>query len=390
MFRENLSLETARIVTPRALLGYARGLGWQPVSNGKRSDIAVFHRPDSPLHQVIIPTDPQLDDFGEAVLEAVRKLAEFEKLPASAVLEHLLLPPADLLRFREVSADAEASSLPLEHAVRLVNGMRKMLLATAHSVLVPQPYHPRLSRGEAEAFVARCRLGQTERGSFVLTIACPLDLQTGIFGPNQEPFSRRVTSLLMQSLRALSQATDAAQTDELVDSSRYQGISANLCESLLALRPAGDRAYLGVSVTWSRGYMPASGERRQEIQLHQDVFELAEALAPRLRSLPQPRVDRFFGFVDELRGNPGLSEPRPSGEVRFTLFDQEEEIHAKADLSVDDYAEAAAAHLETALVSFKGILQRLPRLNRIDNISDFKRVHLDDEAIPGQESTHNA
>ena len=119
---ENLSLEVARMVTPRALLGYVQGLGWQRVENGKRSNIAVFHRPDSRLYQVIIPTDPNLDDFAEAVVEAVRKLAEFEQLPAPAVLDHLLLPPADILRFREVSPDAEAGNLPLEHAVRLLNG----------------------------------------------------------------------------------------------------------------------------------------------------------------------------------------------------------------------------------------------------------------------------
>ena len=50
-----------------------------------------------------------------------------------------------------------------------------MLLSEAHSVLVPQPYHPRMSRSEAEDFLSRCRLGQTDRGSFVLTVACPLD-----------------------------------------------------------------------------------------------------------------------------------------------------------------------------------------------------------------------
>ena len=122
MSSEPLPLETARLVTPRALTGYARGLGWQLVPNGKRSDIAVFHRPDSRLHQVIIPMDAALDDFGEAVVDAVRKLADFEKRPAQEVLNHLLLPPADLIRFREISPAAEAGDLPLEHAVRLIDG----------------------------------------------------------------------------------------------------------------------------------------------------------------------------------------------------------------------------------------------------------------------------
>src|SRR5262245_4332739 len=119
MLRETLPSDVAQRVAPRALRTYATSLGWQPVPNGKRSEIAIFHRPDSRLHQVLVPTDETLSDYGEMVTEAVGKLAEYEKRPAREVLEHLLLPPADVLRFREVSPDAEAGSLPLEHAVRL-------------------------------------------------------------------------------------------------------------------------------------------------------------------------------------------------------------------------------------------------------------------------------
>jgi hypothetical protein len=381
MWRDDLPVEMTRLVTPRAVCAYAEGLGWQKV-DGVNGKIAVYVNPKAPLRQLIVPLDEGFDDYPDRTAEAVRRLAEFENRPPREILNHLLLPPADVLRFREVSAEAEAGILSLDHGVRVVTGMRKLLLAAAHSVLAPRAYHPRLSRAEAEEFVARCRLGQIERGSFVLTVACPLDLQAGLFGPNSEPFARRVTSLLMASLQDLSQGTDTPHLEELADVSRHAGISANLCESLLLLKPTGERAYLTVSATWSRVFLPPTRELRRDVQLRQEVFEAAEALAPRLRSLPQPRVDRFFGFVDELRGTPGPNEPRPSGEVRFTLFDQEEEIHAKADLNVTDYAEAIAAHAVTELVTFKGILHRLPRLNRIDNVTDFRRVRLDDNGWP--------
>ncbi len=382
MMRETLPLETARLVTPRALIGYARGLGWQPVVNGKRSDIAVFHQPDSRLHQVIIPTDTTLADFGEAVVEAVGKLAEFEKRPASAVLEHLLLPPADLLFFREISPDAEAGILPLDHAVRMIDGTRKVLLSGAHSVLVSQPYHPRMSRSEAEEFISRCRLGQTERGSFVLMVACPLDLKADWLGPKGEPFSRRVTSLLMQSLHDISQAADGRQIDELADTARHPGLSANLCESLLLLGPTGDRSSLHVSVSWSRALLPEGRESKREVQLRQESFDVAEVLAPRLRSVPEPRVDRFVGFVDELRGQPRPDTGVPAGEVRFTLFDQGEEIRAKADLDEYHYSLAGQAHLRNRIVSFKGVLQRLPRLNRVQNVTDFQILEFADGIPP--------
>src|SRR5262249_26226493 len=58
--------DPARRVTPRALRVYAQALGWQPVE-GVDGGIAVFHRPDSPLHQLIVPLDEQLDDSAELV-----------------------------------------------------------------------------------------------------------------------------------------------------------------------------------------------------------------------------------------------------------------------------------------------------------------------------------
>jgi hypothetical protein len=381
MWREELPISLTRFVTPRAVRIYAEGLGWRRVE-GVNGKIAVYSNANDPLHQLIVPLDERLDDYGDRTAEAIHRLAEFEQRPAHELLNHLLLSPADLLRFGEVSTDAEAGSLPLDHAVRMIDGVRKILLSEAHSVLVPQPYHPRMSRSEAEEFVARCRLGQTERDGFVLTVACPLDLKADLLGPNGEPFSRRVTSLLMQSLEELSQAADSMRIDDLTDTTRHPGISANLCESLLFLRPSGERSHLEVSVSWSRALLPEGRRPRSEIQLRQEVFEIAEVLAPKLRSVPEPRVDRFFGFVDELRGQPSREDPRPSGEVRFTLFDHGEEIRAKADLGAEDYASAGEAHLAVRLVSFKGILQRLPRLNRIDQVTDFEQVPREDDGIP--------
>jgi hypothetical protein len=387
VWRDELPAELTRLVTPRAVRAYAEGLGWQRVE-GVNGKLAVYRNPEAPLRQLLLPLDEQFDDYAERTAEAIRRLAEFEKRPPREILSQLLLPLADVLRFREVSPEAEAGNLPLDHAVRMVTGARRLLVAAAHSVLVPQPYHPRMSRGEAEEFVSRCRLGQTERQSFALLIACPLDVQLGLSGPEGEPFARRVTSLLLDSLQALAQAGETTRFEELVDPQRHPGISANLCEALLLLRPSGERGSLGVSATWSRTLLPRAAEPQRTVQLRQEAFQVAEALAPRLRSAPRPRVDRFVGFVDELRGQPTPDDPRPRGEVRLTLLDAEEEIHARAELTAEEYAIAAAAHLASEPIGFKGILHRLPRLHRIDKVSAFGRVRLNDDGNPLPEVTH--
>ncbi len=119
----------------------------------------------------------------------------------------------------------------------------------------------------------------------------------------------------------------------------------------------------------------------------QELFDVAEVLASKLRSVPELRVDRFFGNVDELRGQPLPDIGVPSGEVRLTLFDQGEEIRAKADLDEMQYSIAGHAHLASRVVCFKGVLERLPRLNRIKDVTDFRFIDFDDGIPPRAEQT---
>src|SRR5437588_356932 len=116
MSRDDAVLALARQVPPLALCAYARELGWLPVSHHK-NDIAIFHRPDTPLHQVIVPLDEGFTDYGEMVSTAVERLARYEKKPQTEVLDHLLLPPSDLLQFRDTGPEAEDGTLPLTQIV---------------------------------------------------------------------------------------------------------------------------------------------------------------------------------------------------------------------------------------------------------------------------------
>lgn len=138
--------EMTKLVTPRAIRNYAAALGWLQVL-GINGSISVYHRPDSDLHQLIVPLDESFDDYGESVAEAIRKLAAFEHRPPIEVLNHILLPPSDVFRFSETGPGTEAGTLPFQQAVDFLDGTRIMLLSTAHSTLRPQAYHARLSRG---------------------------------------------------------------------------------------------------------------------------------------------------------------------------------------------------------------------------------------------------
>jgi hypothetical protein len=374
MSRNELPLAVTRLITPRALKGYVEGLGWQRVE-GVEGPIAAYSSPADKNRQIIVPLDDGIDDYADRTADAVGRLADFENRPAREVLDHLLLPPADILSFHVVAPETEAGEISLELGEQIIDGARGALLAVAHSAIAPQPYHPRMGRDEARKFLGRCRM-TTGRGSFVLSVACLLDQPPSFPDINPEPFTRRVTSLFVGTLKALEAGPGQVSAEWLTDVGRAPGISANFCEALLHLRPIGDRSFVTVAAEWSRA-RPRPVERGDRIRLDQEVFQLAEELAPRLRSRPEHANGTFVGYVEELRGAPTANDSRPSGEVRMMLLFKDEEVRVRLELSPNDYATAARAHLASAPVKLRGELHRQPRQNRVDQMSHLEIIDIE-------------
>src|SRR5262249_9804164 len=150
---------------------YVKATGWLREPRAGNGRMAVFTHPQSDLDQVLIPLNRQAPDFNRRMGDVIANLAEKERRPAVEILNDLLLPPADILRFTATGTAASSGDVSLDHGLDMLAGARKQLLAAACSELRPQLYHPRMSLAEAEQLLQRCRLGQTERGSFTLTVA---------------------------------------------------------------------------------------------------------------------------------------------------------------------------------------------------------------------------
>lgn len=374
-----------RRIAPRALRGYARSLGWLRVE-GVNGDIEVLHRPDSKLHQLIVPLDTRLDDYTARVGDAIQRLAEYERCPVRQVLDRLLVRPADVLRFREESEESEEGTVLLARVPQLVGGIRKALAAVAYSETRPNAFHQRLSGGgDAEDFVGSCRFGQTERGSFTFSVVCPLGTHGGdLF--DARPYARRVTTGLVRTLADVTAAVDRGNVGDLLDRTRFPLLSANLCEALAQLRPAGDRSSVVVTPEWSRAIASdASSTPSGPVIFYRECFEATEYLAPRLRTAPDPEPELHIGRIDVLRGVTG-ADGRRAGEVHITvLVGDGESVRARADLAPEAYAEAIEAHKRSEPVRFEAVLTRLPRLSQLASVQNFQRLG---HAHAGQNGSH--
>ncbi len=375
MWPENLPLNLLERLDPVQVKQYAKATGW--VREGSLSDYrgAIFAHPTSDLDQLLVPLIPRAHGFARAMGDVVSILAEREKRSAIEILNDLLLPPADVVRFTEAGSTTASGDVPLDHGLALLAGARKALLAAACSELRPQRYHPRMSFADAEQFLQQCRLGQTERGSFTVTVACPLNAVPGAEPLiDQTPYTRRLTALLMRSLHRLSLALDADELGPLLNPTEGEPvISANLCEGLLDMTPEGDGSTLTVSASWARSLPPpATLPLPRVVRLRQETFPLIEKLAGYLRPDHRPQRQALFGFVDTLNGRPN-ADNQMEGQVILRLVDAESDtIRARTDLNATDYHTAWQAHGGNQAITLEGIVRRVGRLFRLDQVTGFR------------------
>lgn len=369
-------------IKPRDARSYATANGWVRKTQDY-GGLAVFDHRQRELTQLLIPIESTSSDYPTRMLDVVQRLAEVEERSLIQLANDLLDPDADVVRYR-ISDPTISADLALLKGIETLEGAKRTLLAAAHSVLKPSPYHPRLSRREAVDFVDHCRLKQTEHGSFVLAIACPLDAVDAVDAEgllrDDNSFTRQVTSLLMDSLIRIEERINADDEASLtVNSSEQAAISANLCDALTRLEPPSDQGTLEISTTWASTAPNSEAPQRRAVRFTEDHFKVIREVAVRLRPSHQAEVANFVGQVETLNGDLN-DQGRRYGEVILDLLVDDELVQARVELDPDHYAIADKAHMDGQPVIIRGELHRGRRVHRLSQIASFKSA-----AEPGGE-----
>lgn len=377
MTHEYLPNELLGQVTPQHVRSYALAKGWRRVPN-VNGRIALFDGPTGDLEQLIVPTETTLDDYDRRIRDVVQILSEWESRSAVEVLNDLLMPDSDVIRYRVSSASTEKGTVPLLDGIRLLEGARMSLLAAACSVVNPVTHHRRMALAEAQRLVEATQLSQTERGSFTVAVACPLQaveqdrpVLSGI-----DPFARQATILLMRSVNRLISAIEADEITRIYQTPVGEPrLTANLCDALLQMQPGEERSALSLSMSWASTLAgPSESEVPRTVRIKHEHFAIIEDVYRKLRPANAPQHSLFVGFVETLNGQLG-DDGRMQGETIFSIATEEGEmVTVRGDLNADDHEKAVDAYRDHRLVKFHAALHRGRRIHRFTAIRDFQVV----------------
>lgn len=364
-------------VNPIDLRDYAKALGWQMVPAALRDRLYVLNHASFTHRQLVFPMDADAPDYAEACENSVQRLAELHSKSNGQVLRELLNVRNDLLRMR-IGPNSRIRTLPLSYAVSAVSAARQILLSSACSVVRPRSIHPRLTISEAQQLVDRSKFDQTEEGSFILNIACPLNAvsyQPALDEGVSITFVRKALILAVKGMQRVVHSIERDEVDVLVQDvveGTEVHVSANLCDALSMLRDESADCTVEVGVLWSPDIPRPHDLGSCTIKLQDGYFEKIDDIRDAIRSREGYKEDQFVGTVERLDGSMG-SDGRRSGEVVFALMLRDgETIRARANLTADQYADADRAHMNDGMyVQVAGRLHPGRQPRSLTNISSF-------------------
>lgn len=372
---------------PRDVQHYLVSRGWTAEEAELSPAAAIFHHPAMGDVEIMLPLRRDLGDYTLRMADVVHALAILEKRSIWELLNDLSSPPSDILRLGVASSEATLGNLPLVEGIQLLRGGRDMLLSAACSTKRPLAFHPEKTLKDASSFIRKCRLGQTERGSFVATIITPVPpalSQQSLFPEDEalqedsEPFARQVTTRLMTSLGLVNLAVRMARLDPILDGIE-EGVSANLCDAVVAMRPPGEQSHLDIRMAWSRSRPRLPEAVPDVVTFAQADFEIIEYASRRLRERARPRRERFEGKIFALQSEILSLFDDVGGKIVMRTEVGGQSARVKVVLNREDYRHACDAHRDEKRVAVTGLIHHdiKIRVYELSEPSDFKV--LDDE-----------
>jgi hypothetical protein len=338
-------------VAPTDLRDYLKADGWSLLEAALPDRLYVLENRRYPRRQLVFPMDTTAPDYRESICIVLGKLAELTGLHPDALSAKIQALKDDVLRLR-VSFDGHDNALPLSFAGTLIQSTEKLLKAATCTILRPRTHHPRLSLSEALQLIEKAKFHQTEQGSFVLKVACPLDALEGEGGlaldDTNPPFVRNVTLALQQSMFKLKAAIESDTLDALVDELKADPaplISSNLCEALAGMHDEAIDNSVEFSFDWSVLHAISPQIATGAIRIQRDYFSRIDEVRRELRAVDLETTDTYIGTVERLDGSMD-PDGRRSGDVILAVLlpDEGEIVRVKTLLNADDYEKAITAH----------------------------------------------
>lgn len=373
-------------VSPEAMRHYLEIAKWRLRQQGNGGAIWENENSQGLGSHVLVPSALPVNSLEWR--SVVERLAKFEERPFQDVEFRIENQFVDITRFRAANDFVIHESIPLTAGVGLVGSAYKMLRASATTARKPKAHISGGFSRTGDELVAQARLGQTERGSYILPIILPLTQieMPAQLNPSQdevtrvapEPSERIVMRTLAQALSAIQKYVVEPATAPKASDMPYLVLAGASRELVIALREIlHDQAVASfdASFDWASGITEPGGLPRK-VTISAGAEELLTMTAKLLQTSKQEPNQIVSGPIVEVRHEPNS----PIGEIALHAMRGGRRAEIRVLLKGDQITPALGWMETSRVIVVHGKIVRTPgkplRIEYPEKINPLDEDHL--------------
>ncbi len=353
-------VEAVQAIRPVDAALYLRAQGWR--QQAQTNTASVWLRTvGGDEFEAVLPMDVELRDYALRMGDLLGVLSVSEGRSQWQVYNDLLTITSDVLRIRIADPELTDGTLPLEEHAQIAQRTRDLVVVAACAASERRAVFHKRKPAQVMDHVRRVRIGQSERGSYVITVMSRvtplLHGQHGQLFEADTPYERQVMQTLAQSLQALDRAVQEAAVSQQMaafDRAIPQGVSANLCEAVVGLWGGDDlQRSLDFTFSWSPA-RPAPPNAIQRVALSSDRIPVIREAARQLREREPVPDFELRGPVTKLE----RQQADKPGEATIIGLVDDRPARVRVQLADQPYHQAVQAHDQDKSVRVFGTLAK--------------------------------
>lgn len=372
--------QPAGVPSPAEISSYLLQAGWKHEETGSLwSEYSKAIHAESVMLEV--PQQSTAADYSRTVALLIEDLSRLEARSSAAVLREIRASSSDVIKLNIQGGSTQNGSIPVDAGRRVYSAARDLLLSAACSVVEPRAVFAKRKPDEAMGFLNKARFGQTEVGSFVLTMECsvpPRLGQGGLFDGSESdddadsPFERKASLRLAKALRstelAVRRSANMASLEPFQEAIG-EGVSANLCDALAEILDATSADVLRADFSFA-SRRPVSASVPRAISFGADTTEILHEASRQLRNEADYPNTELVGTVVKLNS----ADATNGGQIVLRADVDGKLRNVSMALDGGTYERAIKAHKQGELVGCSGDLKRSGRSWVLNSTRDFRVI----------------
>lgn len=362
---------TIDLITVEKLEKVFSFLKWRELDVLMNGRVRQFVSPDDE-YVALIPLVKEFSDYYRVMGETLQSIASFENRSIEALVNRILNPSYDIQKWRIANNYTSDGKIPFFSMTDTIEKIKDVLATAYLDTLNPTRFHKKVYTTDVNKNISEYSFGQTEIGSYILNILCPLgNYQYTIFNPTEQdiPLNRKINMRLLSSIDNIQKDlknSNNNKVDEDVDQGLY---SINFLDSLVDIYDETKDTEMNIIVDWCKDIGFVNEPPISSIKLEPIFMEKVNFIADKYRPKKEENIKKtYYGKIESITANPKV-EDREYVQIKIvTIGDDNKKLNIQSRLNYSTfYSIVKIAFDNGSNIKLSGIQKNIGKQKWIDN-----------------------